>query len=189
MDILTNTYSAHDVAAAANVTPMTLQNWLRRGVVVGHGEDDIEGGGGRGRHRRFSFYAVMQISIAAALLEVNGGMEIKQAFYAAMKFAHAGHTTGGFVGVVAKDGEATRDPGHPFHFRYGKTLLATGGGKTAIVLHDGKGDAFDKIMAKLRPAKGFIVIDAGDVFDRVCSALGEHPNVVLDAAYPEATAD
>ncbi len=187
MEIWTNTYSAHEVAAATNVAPATLQNWLKRGVIVGH-RDNIEGGGIQGNRRRFSFYAVMQIAIASALIEASGGMDIKAAFEAAMIFAHSGH--GGGAGYAGEEkNEPERCPAHPYHFSLGKTLLATVGGNTTVVLNDPIGDTFGMIGHKLRRAIGFTVIDASAVFDRVCGALGEHPNVVMDAAYPDAMAD
>lgn len=191
MEISTNTYSAHDVAAAAQVSPATLQNWLKRGVIVGHGNDAIEGGGIQGKHRRFSFFALMQISVAAALIEASGGMQIKQAFYAAMTFAHSGHVASGWTGDdgISDDDEPSRHASYPYHFRHGKTLLATVGGKTAILLENGSGDTFGNIRAALQRATGFTIIDAGEVFDRVCAALGEHPNTVLDAAYSDIEAD
>lgn len=185
MEIWTNTYSAHDVAAATGVAPATLQNWLKRGVIVGH-SNKIEGGGVQGKHRRFSFHAVMQIGIAAALIEASGGMDIKAAFHAAMHFAHSGHG-GGAAGN--NDDEPNRHPAHPYHFRHGKTLLATVGGNTTVVLDDPEGNTFGVITRNLRRAIGFTVIDAGAVFDRICAVLGEHPNLVLDAAYPETKAD
>jgi hypothetical protein len=190
MEIWTNTYSAHDVAAAANVPPATLQNWIKRSVIVGHRESDIEGGGVQGKTRRFSFYAVMQISIAAELIKASGGMDLKEAFAAAMQFAHSGDGGAGSVGDGAlSNDDSTRAPGHPYHFPYGKTLLATVNGNTAIVLDDAAGNTFGKISNKLRRPNGFTVIDAGAVFDRVCEALGYHPNVVMDKAYPEDAAD
>lgn len=192
MQIWTNSYSAHDVAAAANITPVTLQNWIKRGVIVEHPETKIEGGGIQGKQRRFSFPSMMQIAIAAAVIKASGGMELKEAFEAATNFAIFGHFAEGELGYVysngfvSEDGDIPRDPGHPFHFRHGKTLLATSGGRTAIVVDRGYGDTFTKISGMLYGAGGFTVIDASAIFDHVCSALGEHPHTVLDAAYPEA---
>jgi hypothetical protein len=182
MEIWTKTYSTHEVAAATDVSPATLQNWLKRGVVVGH-NDAIEGGGIQGSRRRFSFYAIMQIGIASALIKASGGMDLKMAFQAAMHFAHTGDGGAGYTVDNAREPE--RSPGHPYHFSLGRTLLATVGENTTVVLNDPAGDMFGTIRNRLGWANGFTLIDAGDVFDRVCSALGEHPNEVMDAVYPE----
>ena len=187
MEIDQNTYSAHDVAAAANVSPATLQNWLKRRVVVGHREADIEGGGVKGKHRRFSFFALMQISIAKALIDA-GVTDLKQAFDAAMIFAHSGDGAGEWVedDGLREGVEDVRHPGYPFHFSMGDTLLATAGGKTCVVLDKPGTSLFTTVKSNLQIANGFTVIDAGVVFDRVCMALGSHPNIVLDDAYPAA---
>lgn len=190
MEIWTKNYSAHDVARVTGVAPATLQNWLKRGVVVGYDSEDIEGGGVQGKHRRFSFHAVMQIGMASALIKAGGGMDIKAAFNAAMHFAHIGEGPSGYVGSgsFTDDGERRRDPGFPYHYSYGRTLLATANGNTAIVLNKASEDSFWAIYRKLQRAEGFTVVDAGAIFDRICSGFGVHPNEILDAAYPEAMA-
>lgn len=188
MDIWNTTYSARDVAAAADIAPATLQNWLKRDLIVGHRGDDIEGGGVQGKSRRFSFFAVMQISIAAALIKASGGMDIKQAFEAARSFAHS--NDGGVSGEWVNDDAIsedllTRHPGMPFYTAHGDTLFACAEGKTTVVLHRPGEDALAQIRTNLRGAQGFTLIDAGSVFDRVCAADGLNPMDVLDAAYAD----
>lgn len=189
MEIWTKTYSTQEVAGAADIAYATLQNWINRRAISLHPVTKFEGGGVQGKQRHFSFHAVVQIAIAAAIIKASGGMELKEAFEAATNFAALGHGVEGKFGhfvedqAVREDGDFPRDPGHPFHFRHGKTLLATTNGRTAILLDRGHGDTFKKISFMLRGAVGFTVIDAGAVFDRVCSALGEEPKTVLDEAY------
>ena len=69
---------------------------------------------------------------------------------------------------------------------YPAATVATAGGRTVIALHSPpESDALSNFATHLRGSEGFVVIDAGAVFDRVCATLGAHPNKVLDAAYPE----
>ena len=184
MDIRERQFSAADVQKAAQVAPATLQNWLKRGVVVGQRAEDIGGGGVQGSHRRFSFYAVMQISIAQALLNV-GMSDLKAAFKAAMHFAHSGYAPTGYAGRDRSEDEY-REVGMPFHFASGRTLLATNGGHTTVLLEAAGQDILAVIRRRIllpNGSDGFVLLDAGAVFDRVCGSLGEHPNVVMDQSY------
>ena len=167
MNILIQQYLASTTAAAANVAPATLQNWLKRKLIVGH-RDEIEGGGVQGKHRHFSFNAMMQIAVANALLDASGGMEIKAALDAAMVFAHSG--------------DEKRLPGHPYHYKDGDTFLATYGGRTAI-LTKVDDDFVSQILEHLAQPPGFVVVNVSKVFQRVCAVLDVHPYDVLDAAY------
>lgn len=181
-------FTAGEVVESAGITMSTLQNWIKREVIVGHGDDDIEGGGSQGRHRRFSFHALMQISIGAALIRASGGGDLRQAFNAAMIFAHSGEGPSGWVN--AKDeiesGDPNRDPGMPYHWSHGRTLMGCAGDNTTIVLLRPKQDSFFEIRQNLRRAEGFVVLDASAVFERVCAHIGLDYREVLDAAYPTA---
>src|SRR6056297_1888335 len=106
MEIQEHTFSAGEVTKAADISASTLQNWIKRSVIIGH--RDIKGGGSQGRHRRFSWFNVMEISIAAALVK-TGVTDLPRAFDAAQKIAHTG--------------DFPRRPGFPFHHNHGDTWL------------------------------------------------------------------
>jgi hypothetical protein len=178
MSILNETFSTHQVAVAANVAPGTLQNWLKRGVIVGHRDEDIEGGGIQGNHRKFSFFAVMQIAVAKALIDA-GVTDLKKAFDAAVGFAHIG---GGPIGNV----EPGRIPALPFHFKHGETLLVVSERRKSVILHRPNVDDFHVIRHRLQSPASWVTVDAGEVFRRVCAALGKHPSAVMDAEYAAA---
>lgn len=176
MDVLTSEYSAADVVRAAKVSGETLQNWLKRGVIVGHrdGRSEITGGGGQGRHRRFSFFSVMEIASARALVS-SCGVDLHQAIVAAADFAHSGH--GPF------DDKPGRLPGFPFPPALGQTYLVCGGGGSDVILDRRDGQVLDLVRVVLRNPAAFVMLDATALFDQVVAALGHHPQAALDTAY------
>lgn len=190
MDHLTNNYSTAQCLQAAGIEADTLQNWLRAGVIVGNNPGDITGGGTQGRQRRYSFYAVMQIAIAKALMDASGGMGLKRAFEAAMHFAHLGDAPALYADDGLRDNDPDRQPSHPFDYRLGETFFAVAPTREAVVLipPDGK---FDLIRSAIDPngmarMVGFVVIDAGEVFARVCAVLGFSARALIEEIYNEA---
>lgn len=170
-------------AEAAGVTPKDIQNWVSRKMVIGHREDDITGGGTKGKSRMFSFRSVMNFAIAKELLK--HGVATAEALRAAADFAHV--SGGGNI-----FGLPDREPGLPFHYNLGATVFAVGLNRTWEDLWK-PGENYDT-YGKIRHVVGssFIAIDASGVFDQVCARLmlltGRrefHPNAILDAAYPQ----
>ncbi len=171
-------FSSGEVTQAADITMSTLQNWLKRDVIVGHKK--IEGGGSQGKHRRFSWFNVMEIATAATLVKA-GVTDLAIAFYAAQSFAH--------VGAGPLPGVPVRSPALPFDVEHGRTLLFAAGQHCEIMPYDPRGsgsDVLSTIRVALRRPEAFVVVDMLDVFDRVCLSLGLHPQAVMDAEYSEA---
>lgn len=167
-DIFTAKFSTGDLAKAADVTTAALQTWIRRGLIVGADGTGIDMPGQAGIRRAFTFGQVIEVAIGAAMLK-NTVFSPSQAFRAARVFAYTG-TEG-------------RRPGVPF--RDGFTLLCVDGDR-AVVLHIAESETVAEMNRSLRAAEGYYTLFANMVFDRAVSALGWHPEEVLEAAYSEA---
>ncbi|MFP3384433.1 hypothetical protein [Tritonibacter sp. SIMBA_163] len=170
-------YTLSYVSQFTEIPAATLQNWLKRNVVVGHRSD--AGGGSQGRHRLFSFFSIMQFAITKELLDAGMGSASEAAKHA-IEFAHSSEGEG-------VDGLPERNPSFPFHYSHGDTLFAVGPEDTAVELwtYDGNRDTYGKLRSRV--GKGFVVIDASDVFNRVCARMNLHPIEVLDQIYPNCT--
>ena len=167
MTILERKFTAQEVAEAAGIQSRSVADWATRGLIVGHGP----GSTGRGKPREFTFEQAMQIALAAHLMEA-GIKSPKIAFHIAMRFAHSG--------------DDSRNPGMPFHHNRGETWLIVSGDHSRIVLADEHGMiAPERAFPQSLRAFAYITLNLSGLFDRVCAALGAHPNEVLDAAYPE----
>jgi len=168
------TFTTGQVVAATGVANESLQNWLKRELIVG--QKAIEGGGSKGRQRRYSFFNVIEIAMAKALIDA-GLTALEPAFHAAHVFAHTG--------------DSRRLPACPFNQRPGYTLLLAGPGwaDTFFMAPDAK--ALELYAALVPQGRiGATFINASRVFDNVCSRLMEitgdsqfHPEAVLEAAY------
>jgi hypothetical protein len=164
------TFSSAEAAAAADVSANTLQNWLKRGVIVGHRPGDIKGGGSQGKHRRLSFSAVMQIAVANDL--IGGGIcDLKNAFLAASKFAHFG--------------DEDRKPGFPHPPQIGRTVVCLSGDRSEVRLWKPGGDLLLEAQAMLGRST-VTTVNATAVFERVVKSLGHDPAEVLREVYKEA---
>ncbi|GGO55175.1 MerR HTH family regulatory protein [Roseovarius pacificus] len=170
MSIYTRYFSAGEVAQASGITPSTLQNWIKRDVIIGH---KIEGGGSQGKHRRFSWHNVMEIATAAALVKA-GVSDLGVAFYAAQSFAHVAH--------AAPSGKLQRLPALPYDISYGRTLLFVAGKHSQITTYKPGSDPFVRVAYGGRDREAFIVVDLLAVFDRVCVSLGLNPQEVMSQA-------
>jgi hypothetical protein len=106
----------------------------------------------------------MEVAVGAAL--IKRGISVRDAFRAAAKFAHTGTDV--------------RQCGVPFPD--GATLLCVDGDRSTI-LHIPEGGSVEDVKRSLMDAEGFYILYANLVFDRAVSALGWHPEAVLDAAY------
>ena len=185
MNVFDRTYTKHDVVAATGIPMATLQNWVQRGVIVGHRVSGVEGGGVQGKQRFFSYFALMQIAVANALIKAGTGMELIPAFESAQYFAHSGHDgEGKYVGDDQPEPlEQIRHPGFPYHHDCGRTLIAAQGGKAMVFVEDSKDHPFAAIRQGFGDSFGFTLIDASAVFNAVCGSMDLHPYKVLDEAY------
>lgn len=167
-------FQLRHAAEAVGVPPQTIKNWLEKDHIVGH-RDKISGGGGRGMRREFSFFNVMEMAVAQALV-VSGIRNLITAFDAASAFAHAG--SGPLLGHPA------RVPSCPFPpSAEGLTILAVGGGTSRTILHKPGTDFFTKASHAVGHPEVFHVVNINTVFDRVVRSLGADPRDVLDEAY------
>lgn len=182
MNIFHQRFPASQVVNVTGVTPNTLQSWMRRGHIVGQRETgmEVDGGGQPGVHRLFSFFNIMEIAVAKALLDAGLG-DLDDAFDAARRFAHVGH------GFHSKD-HPERSPSCPFnhHGQTALTLLFVRGETSKAVFYQlGR----DPLLSLLREHGGGVILEIDPVFRRVVSFLGHHPEEVLDLVYPARTTD
>lgn len=168
------TFSASEMAELAQVRPDSIQNWLKRDLIVGH--RGITGGGRQGKHRRFSFSNVMEVAISQTLIGMHLGA--KEAFAVSWQFAHA---AGG-----ATSNLPARLPGLPFHHNHGETIFGVFQGRTCEEVWSPAGgrDTYGELRRQLH-ADHFLTVNASEVFNLVCARMKYHPYKVLDAAYPE----
>jgi hypothetical protein len=176
------------VAEVLDTSPETIKAWLHRGFIVGCSEDGeqlVEGGGGRGVRRTFSIHAVMQMAVANEIVSA-GIRDTQAAFEAAMRFAHTGKGDWGYLGEIRSSPPPRRNPGMPFHYSLGRTVLMMGKNASRVALERDTPSVFFKGEAVS------ITVNVSLVFDQVCSRLMEitgdksfHPSAILDAAYPE----
>ena len=170
MAIYQDTFTTGQVTKAAGITNATLQTWIARGLVVGHGKGSevppaIDMPGRSGVRRSFGFYSVMEIAAAAALTDL--GLSPSQAFKAAQSFAHTGDSDR----MVA------------FPFPEGRTLICVAGNRSAELMWRPGEDLIAIARHHLGRPLGFTVLDASELFDRVTSSLGYHPQQLLDDEY------
>lgn len=170
MSIYQQRFTTGQVIAATGTTNASLQSWIRRGVIVGQKEGQIDMPGSPGIRRTFTFFNVMEIAIAKAL--TDGGMDVTGAFQAGAMFAHSG--------------DESRQPAMPFPGNV-YTLLCSTGGSTAIEAWKPGEDVFAIIRDRLLRPVTFSIVIVDDVFDRVCAALKLHPEEVKDQAYGDAS--
>ncbi len=162
-------FGTGQVLEAADITNPALQTWIRRGVIVGHKDRPVDMPGTPGVRRRFSFCSVVEIALAKALTDV--GVDLADAFHAAARFAHFG--AGG------------RHAGLPFPGS-ASTLLCVAGQRVAIVRQEPGEGVLAEIRARLGRPVGWAMLDAGQVFARVVTRLGFHPEAVKADAYEAA---
>lgn len=167
MDIFDQWFSTSQVGVATGAGENKIQNWLKRGRVVGI--DKITGGGSQGSHRRFTFTGAMEIGIAEALLSA-GFKDVEKAFAAATVFAHSGGNT--------FDHAALRAPGCPWPGP-GRTMILVGPDAHFIIYADDEMMLNSVAPMLYECGGGATIIDAGIVFNNVVTRLGFQPNEVL----------
>lgn len=176
---LNATFSASELSNLTDARADSIQNWIKRKLIIGH--RDIQGGGSQGRHRRFTFFNVMEVAIAQKMIDMHMGA--KEAFAASASFAHVGG--GGDVFDLPE-----RFPGLPFHHNHGETVFGIAGERTFEELwtHDKSRDTYGNLRTYLR-SDHFITVNASEAFNTVCARLRYHPFEVLDSAYPKDATD
>ncbi len=176
---LNGIFSASEVSNLTGARPESIQNWVKRKLIVGHRK--IEGGGSQGKHRRFTFFNVIEIAMAQNLMEMHMGA--KEAFAAAAQFAHS---SGGGEVFDLPD----RDPAMPFHHRHGYTIFGVAGERTFEDLWEpgSDRDTYGNLRNHLS-ADHFLTVNASKLFNTVCARMQYHPHEILDAVYPKDAKD
>lgn len=174
--ILQQFFTTGDVTQAAGITNDRLQTWLRNDRLVVGQRDTLAGAvsGGAGNRRNFSFYNVMEIALATNLVEL--GLGVDRAFEAAKRFAHMA------------SGE--RSPAFPF--QDGRTLFWCSDASQGVVCwkpSENDSGAITELFASqvTYTLENVRVVDVSRVFDRVVSALGFHPQEMIDEMYAHST--
>jgi hypothetical protein len=175
MNIFQMQFATGTVCDAAGVNEGALQNWLRRGLLVGQKDSPIMGGGSPGRHRRFTFFNVMEIAVAKSLTDL--GVDVATAFLAAREFAHTGE------GPLPNIPE--RSPGVVFDWRAEPidTFVAVAGDFHAVGCLRPENNTISVIQEALRYKRNFSYVDANEIFNRATTVLGFAPRDVLASAY------
>ncbi len=167
MTLADQTFSATQLAHAAGIAPRSVADWATRGLIAGH----VEGGGGRGNHREFSFQNLMEVAVAVRFME-SGIKSPKIAFQFAQHFSHTG--------------DETREPGFPLHQKYGNTWMLVAGEYSTFVA-GGEGDMIGLESALPHAVRGLacVSLNVSRLFSEVCSRLDlGHPYKILDDTYP-----
>lgn len=187
-ELFAREFTAAEICTAAGILPETLQNWIKRDIIVGE-HASITGGGARGTRRTYDFNALMQIAVTKVIANAGFG-DLKIAALAGAKFAHMGRGVTGFAGkeptlaVLAQ----VRNPGLPHHYAFGDTMIYVAGDDHRIKLLK-KGDQIP--VAELQHdlgQPGFFMMNATDLFIQVGSKMGFKPYEVLDQAYAQGAA-
>lgn len=176
MDLLNQVYTAQSVASATGTTSKQITDWCNQGQIMGQRKPL-----GKGRRREFTFFNVMEVAGAVALMGI-GIKSPADAFNAASKFAHIGQGGSGWVGDEQKK-PVERWPGLPHHHTEGETFLIVSGDMARTVLSvSGKIDTYQPFPMHTRPM-GFIALNVSEVFKVVMQNMGEDWRVVLDKVY------
>ena len=188
MNIFQETFSTGKVVKAANITNAKLQSWMRRDLIVGHRKKaPIGGGGAPGSSREFSYFNVMEIAVAEAVLQV-GSQSVEEAFHIAMGFAHMGNGASFWAGE--EEPPLPRDPGMPFnpHVHPGcQTLLCVAGTASVTVPWKPGSDAYIDARHKLHNPASMVIIEIDPIYERVVKALGHNPWEVKQFCYSKVT--
>lgn len=167
-------FSQKQIVDATGVEAVQIQNWVKRGLLVGHGNDlSTEG---RGNRRSYSGYSLMEIAIAKSIIEAGGMSDLKDTFRAASHFAHFGED--------ALPGKPARHPGLPFHVANSKTLVLVGRGWSDEIVFTSK-DSILHFSSRLLRRGGCLVIDASAAFRQAVTRAGFDPVEIMRFAYGE----
>lgn len=165
------TYPSKEVAKATGVTAKFIQNCASRKLITGY-----ESGGGKGRQREFTWENLMQIGLAASLIEI-GVTTPADAFRAAVMFSHIGHDENPGLGIPA------RQIAYPSHYREGDTYLFVSGDKRTVRIEPKASGEMYQLQQSLGRPKGYIALNVSKVFQSVCDNMDWKASDVLDAVY------
>ena len=176
MDLLTRNFTAQSVAMATGTTAKQITDWCNLGRIIGQREPI-----GRGHSRKFSWFNLMEVAIAAELMD-SGFSQVQEAFAAAQHFAHSGEAPAHYLGDAITG--PVRDPGLPWHHNLGLTYLLVWKGGSKVVLTDYEGAVK---LSNITPAghrvSGILAVNVSEVFARVCHRMALDYREVLDEAY------
>lgn len=170
MSIFQATFSAGQIVAATGVSNINLQAWIRRGVLIGANGEQIDMPGRPGIRRAFSFFTLMEIAVAKALMDI--GIELATALRVAQVYAHTDS-------ALIVDG--SRLPGLPFRERFTVLCMNGEGVDIARWVPKSKTNGGDRILATI--GKGGVVLIIEPIFERVMDALGYTASKALAEAY------
>lgn len=179
MDLLNETFSLAELSKATDVNAQTIKAWLNNGYAS---EDNIQGGGGRGNHRRFTFDMAMEIALADAINKATyGTRDMRGCFQAAQVFS-VGDAAAGW----GKPEQITmeRHGGFPHHPRQGNTFLFASGDTHSVELVPVGGVDLASVLAGFG-VPALVAVNATTVFGKVAARLDIDAMEALDAAYPE----
>ena len=167
MNIFHEEYTLGQVASATGLSVETIKTWLRKELIWSKPTK----ADGPGTRRLHSFYGVMEIAVAAALIDA-GVKDNEVTFYAARFFAHSGDGGTGF--------RPGRLPGCPFH--EGLTYIAVGNGRSIEVCYRPSKDSLAAIRHDLGQPEVIILVEINAIFQRIVRALGHDPVEVMKIA-------
>ena len=174
MDLLQRKFSAQSVALATGATAKQITDWCNQGQIVGQREPL-----GKGHKREFSFFNVMEVAVARALME-TGVTSPGDAFRAAQRFSHTGNGGADWIGDDAlQDNAPVRYPGLPFHYTHGETFVYVAGAKCSITLDD----SITSVMRSLGRPAGFLALNLSAIFAATMARMALNHAEVLDAIY------
>lgn len=176
--ILQKIFTAGEVTLAAGITNDRLQTWLRNDRLIVGQRDTLAGvvSGGAGNRRNFSFFNVMEIALATNLVAL--GLGVDRAFEAAKRFAHM----------------ASEERSPAFPFKDGRTLFWCSESSQGVVCwkpNENDSVAITELFASqvTYALENVRVVDVSRVFNRVVSALGFHPQEMIDEMYASTPRD
>lgn len=179
MDFLNRQHTAQSVALATGATAKQITDWCNQGLILGQREPL-----GRGHKRLFSWFNVIEIAGALALMEI-GIKSPGDAFRASVYFAHVGEGDSGWAGDGGDKSRANRLPSLPFHHNRGETYLLVSEGNGHVVLSaDGKVNP-SVLQVGRHHLLGFIALNMTELFMQVAHRMALDGREVLDEAYPE----
>lgn len=181
MDFFHLEFSASELAHHTGVKPTNIQSYLKRNIwappaSVSSEYSGLQGGGVKGKHRKFSIFSVLHLAYAKVMIDL--GMSAQAAFRWTWDVAYTG-------GDNFMNGPE-RWAGIPFPRKPGSTVFVFSGAADRSWL------GYDKFIsdgiAKMG-AGGVGIVPVSKVFEAVCRSLELDPDVVLDEAYNEPMPD
>lgn len=179
MELLEKRFTPSEIIEITDVTKYNLQSYSVRGHLVSDSAN-IGGGKVQGKRRTYSFCSLMHLAIAKELIDV--GFAAKSAFNHAAQFAYTGSSD--------EEDNFDREPGLPFHQDHGDTLLAVSGNRIWIgCWRHSSPNSMDNMMSALGGSAGYTgvtvlaLVNASNVFDRVCRRMDQQAYDILDEVY------